>query len=421
MNNDEAVSVSQVQQPEIAVAYIVSRFPSVTETFVFNEMLELKKLGYAPRVYTLLRTRVSVEHAGIEKFMRDLVHVKILSFRCIAAQFYWLRRRPGALMRLWVSAVRGNYRSLKFLSRTLVTLPLAAEFARVAEASSVQHVHAHFATHSALAALAINRLTGIPYSVTVHAHDLYVDRSMLDVKLREASFVVTISQFNAELLRDLYGDALAKNVSVVRCGVDGDLFKPALDKTGTEIPKIVCVGSLSDYKGQRFLIDACAGLLRQGLRFECALIGDGDQRVVLQNKINKAGLDHCVKLLGAMSGTQVVSALQKADIFVLPSVVTASGKMEGIPVALMEAMAMELPVVTTRLSGIPELVIHDHTGLLVEPGDSSGLCDALSLLITNGDKRRALGKSARNFVLAEFNVSTGARLLAELIQTVFSR
>ena len=89
--------------------------------------------------------------------------------------------------------------------------------------------------------------------------------------------------------------------------------------------------------------------------------------------------------------------------------------------ALMEAMAMELPVVTTRLSGIPELVIHDHTGLLVEPGDSSGLCDALSLLITNGDKRRALGKSARNFVLAEFNVSTGARLLAELIQTVFSR
>jgi len=247
-------------RPSARIAYLVSRFPSVTETFVLNEMLAIRRLGLEPTVYAFIRDLRLLRHPGADDFIAGCVEAKLLSRECLSAQFHWLRRRPLAYGRLWLDAIRYNLRSPKFLSRAVVVIPKAAVFAKHMQTAEIDHVHAHFGTHSALAAFAIKQLAGIDYSVTLHAHDLYVDRSMLRQKLDSAVFVATISEFNRDMLRDLYGKQLVDKVSIVRCGVDVEKFKPEVHQNFSDRSdrtfRILCVGSLQPYKGQRYLIDA---------------------------------------------------------------------------------------------------------------------------------------------------------------------
>lgn len=401
------------------IAYLVSRFPSVTETFVLNEMIELRELGMSPKVFTFIQDLTLLRHPGVEDFMDECTHVSLTSVKCVGAQLFWLMKRPHRYLSLWLNAIRFNLKSPKFLTRAFVVVPKAATFARQMYDTDIAHIHAHFGTHAALAAYAVNRLTDIDYSVTLHAHDLYVDRSMLRQKLDSASFVATISEFNKQLLRQLYGDELASKVSIVRCGVDVNQYRP-VEKNETERLHIVCVGSLQPYKGQKYLIDACAELNQRGIDFHCELIGDGECREVLEQDIERFNLTQKLWLSGAQNSDQVLKALGRADIFVLPSIVTDSGKMEGIPVALMEAMALELPVIGSRISGIPELVQDRVTGRLVEPQNSTQMANVICDLWEDPQQRQQLGKNARQHVLSKFDQSENSRILFRLIENQLS-
>ena len=412
------VETSQSASPRRprTVAYTMSRFPKITETFILIEMLELERQGVRVEIFPLIREREPVQHADAQRMVERAHFCRLFSRSVLDAQIYWLLRRPRAYLRAWWHAVRGNLESPKFLSRALVVVPKAAYAARRMVELDVDHLHAHYATHPALLAYVVHLLTGIPYSFTVHAHDLYVERPMLREKVAAASFVVAISEFNRRMLIDLYGATAEERVIVVHCGIDPALFRPRERREPGELFTIACVASLAGYKGQRYLIDACDVLHQRGVPFQCLLVGEGEDRPHLEAQIRRLGLTDHVRLLGAQPRHNVSELLQQVDALALPSVVMPNGKMEGIPMALMEALATEIPVVATAISGIPELVRDGETGLLVPERDAAALAEALLRLYTDRDLGRRLASAGRQLVLREFNLEHSVAQLRALFE-----
>lgn len=397
------------------IAYLVSWFPARTETFILRELQQVERLGGAPVVYALVGAREDAVHPGAEPFIARTRYFKHASREVLSANLHWLRRSPRRYLGTWARAIAGNLRSPGFLARALYTLPKAAAVAREVEATGVEHLHAHWATHPALAGWAVHRLTGIPWSFTGHAHDLYVDRTMLRQKLQSAAFAVTISEFNRELLRSWYGPELARKVAIVRCGIDGEQFRPRTGGHPRAGPfTLLCVASLRDYKGHPWLLQALSLLKRRGHAVRLLLVGDGEDRLALCEQVARAGLAPEVSFLGHQPSDRVAELMRESDAVVLPSIVTSAGKMEGIPVCLMEALACELPVVATRLSGTPELVKDGETGLLVPPADAGALASAVERLIRDPALRARLGRAGRQHVLAEFELRANAEKLYEM-------
>ncbi|PWT91789.1 MAG: colanic acid biosynthesis glycosyltransferase WcaL [Acidobacteria bacterium] len=396
------------------VAYLVSRFPKISETFILNEIIELEKLGVAVEIFPLIQHQEPVRHPEADALVARAHYTNLFSGAVLSAQFYWLRSSPIAYLKAWHQAIRGNLTSPKFLGRAFVIIPLAAYFAQVMQKLQIKHVHAHWATHPALAAYVIKILTGISYSITAHAHDIYVDRTMLAEKIRDANFVVTISEFNKRLLTELYGKDTENKIAVIRCGVDTDVLNASERSARTQLFRILCIGSLEERKGQRYLVAACAKLKKSGIRFECLLAGDGDQRGRLLGQIREQGLRNEVRLLGWQTANQVRALLAQADVMVLPSTSSSNGKTEGIPVALMEAMSMRVPVIATNISGIPELVQDRETGLLVPDRDVESLVTALKQLHVDEQLRANLGNNARLRIQLDFNLQKNVLSLYRL-------
>lgn len=393
------------------IAYLMSRFPKISETFILYEILELQRLGMQVEIFPLLREKAPVMHAEARTLVEGAHYSSILTKEVLQAQGYWLRRQPAAYLHAWVQAIRGNASSPKALSRALVVVPQAALFAQRMVELGVSHVHAHWATHPALAAYVVGLLTGLPYSFTAHADDIYVERSMLDEKIRHAHFVVTISEYNKRFLSELYGEAIANKIVVVHCGVDSSVFVPRTHASSNSLFTIVCVARLEQKKGHTYLVEACAQLKAQGLSFRCLLVGDGEERSQIEGQIKRLGLEDSVILLGQQPRSRVTELLAEADAVVLPSVTTAKGRQEGIPVALMEALAAELPVVASAISGIPELVEDGQTGLLVPERDPTALAAALARLQNDRDLGRRLGAAGRLKVQREFDLQRNTATL----------
>jgi glycosyltransferase involved in cell wall biosynthesis len=391
----------------------MSWFPAITETFILDEIRELRARGVEVEALPLFGGRGGEVHAGWRELEGSTHYHRSLSWELWAAQLHWLRRRPRALVRAWGEALAATARSRKLLVRTPLVLLKGALLARRIEAMGIRHVHAHWATHPTLAAWLVRALTGIGYSFTAHAHDLYVDRAMLREKVEAARFVVTISEFNRRLLADACGPGAAGKVHVVRCGVDLDALAPASCRA-PEVPTFVCVASLREYKGHAVLLDA-VHLLRAGRRtVRVILVGDGELRAALAARVAREGLAEVVELRGALPHEQVPAILAGATAMVLPSVTARDGQMEGIPVALMEAMAWGVPVVSTRLSGIPELVSDGESGLLVPERDPVALAQAMERLAADPELRDRLAAGGRRAVADRFDRRANVARLAAL-------
>jgi glycosyltransferase involved in cell wall biosynthesis len=381
-------------------------------------MNAVEELGATIELFALIREHNVVVHPEAEPFMRRLRTAPLWQRATLRAQLHWMRRRPRAYFSAWWGVTRGNWRSPQFLLRGWIVFPMAARFAREADQQHIEHVHAHWATHPALAAYVVKRLTGIPFSFTAHAHDIFVNRTMLEQKLSAATFAAVISSFNREYLASRYGEQARSKVVVVRCGVDPQHFTPRAEPSPSRDGlQIVCVASLQPYKGHRVLIDALARLRNRHVPFDCVLVGEGAERAAIETRIRRLNLADRVSLLGALRSDHVLDVIRTADVVVLASIVVASGQMEGIPVALIEALACEVPVIAPRLSGIPELVIDGETGLLVDAGDADALADAIDRLYREPALRRRLGAAGRVRVVEEFSEHRNAERLLELFGT----
>ncbi|TNF90938.1 MAG: colanic acid biosynthesis glycosyltransferase WcaL [Gammaproteobacteria bacterium] len=400
------------------VAYIVSRFPDLTETFVLYEILEIERLGMTVEICPLLRGRERVAHDAVGDLVERARYHGFLSLPILYALWHFLRRRPLAYFKTLVEILTGTFGSANFFFGALAIFPKAVRLAYELEALGVVHVHAQFANHPAVAALIVHRLTDIPFSFTARGSDIHVDRRMLKEKLEAASFGITVSAHNKELMLQECRSHLRDKIHVIYGGIDTELFSPSSegrrDRTSAGPFSILCVARFEEVKGHACLIEACQLLRARGVDFHCQLIGDGPLRPRIERQIARSGLGDRVQLLGACPHRKVIERLSAGGVFALATVPAASGKREGIPNVLKEAMSCGLPVVASLISGIPELVEDGRSGLLVPPGDPRALASALERLEKDPRLRQRLGQAGREKVVRDFNLRVSTARRAEL-------
>ena len=410
--------------PPLRIAYIMSRFPKITETFILFEMLSAEQQGARLEIYPLWRERTRVMHPEARSYVARAHFLRLMSWHVFSRNLRCLCERPRQYFGALWAGVRANWGSPRFFIGFLATFPKAVAMGDDMVRRGIEHVHAHFASHPAAVAFVIRRLFGLPFSFTAHGSDLHRDRHMLREKVREATFVVAISSYNRDVIVRTCGEHCAEKVAIIHCGTDTDVFAPRPSAPGgprNTKTHLTCVGTLHEVKGQRPLIEACALLKSRGVDFQLNLVGDGPDQKLLEEMVELHQLTEQVVFSGRCTRSEVAAILRSTDIVVAPSVPTQDGRREGIPVALMEAMACGVPVVASQISGIPELVADGTNGRLVPPNDAQALADALEQLICAPELRYQLGRAARVTVQSRFNLHRNAQQLLKTIRRSLPR
>jgi len=392
------------------IAYIVSRFPTISETFILYEIIELQKFGVEIDIFPLIHQKGSIVHTDVKTLTPRVHYTDYFSWSTIQAHWYWINKSPRTYVQTIWQAIAKNLRSIKFLSRALIVILLSAPVARRIESLDIERIHAHSATHPTLMAHMIWSLTGIPYSFTAHSSDIFFNQTMLSEKIAHASFVATISEYNRNFLHSTFPSIPAGKIRVIHCGIDPTKFPDKPLQRSSNSFNLICVARLEKIKGHQYLIEACAQLKAQNVDFQCYLVGDGELQSRIQEQINHLDLIRMVKILGYQPHQLVIKLLTQADVLVLPSI------SEGIPVAVMEGMAAGLPVVATAVTGVPELVEDGVSGFLVPPQNSTALTDALLKLYSSPQLRIELGQMGRKKVVREFNLQHSAETLYKAFQ-----
>lgn len=327
----------------------------------------------------------------------------------MVAKAYWLFRNPVRYFRAFGVCFSDPTDSLAAKLKLVYKLLAVGPTARWAREQKYDHIHAHFASDPATHALFLQLLTGISMSFTGHAADLYRDPIALRPKLKKATGLVVISKFNLNFYQSVV-DSLAPH-RIVHCGIDLKGFPYSLPVTGGEHIKIFGVGRMVAKKGFRYLVQALSFLDRTGVKYRAEIAGDGPLQEELEIMARSLNLKGELVFLGAISQAEIKSRINQAGVFVLPSVPSEDGDVDGIPVALMEAMALGCPVISTRVSGIPELVQHEETGLLVEPRDAEGLAESLVRVHRDQELAEYLAQRGRKMVEEQFNIEKSAEQL----------
>lgn len=390
------------------VLYVVSLFPCWSETFIVREIREMLRLGVDVRIVSLRHPSEALVQADAAALLDRVVYPAgwMACLRAAAAAF---ARDPACEFRQLARYAAGLWRSPAVLAKTLGTWWRANGMCEAAAALAPAHIHAHFATYPSTAAMLLARRLGVPFSFTAHAHDIFLEDHLLAAKLREAAFAVAISEFNRRFLRERVAGAAGADVRVVHCGVPpGD--HPFVD-AGRDRRLVLAVGRLDAIKGFPTLVEACALLRDRGVDFRCEIVGSGPLGGRIEARLRELGLGDRVRLAGALPQEEVRRRMQAAGVFAMPSTVTPRGDRDGIPVALMEAMASGLPVVSTRVSGIPELVEDGVSGLLADADDAAGLAACLERLLADPALGARLALAARGKVEREFDAGAEARKL----------
>src|SRR5438128_1013787 len=394
------------------LGYFYSRYPLTSQTFCDAEMLALERLGVALEIGSVYPPLTSLRHEHISRLRAPIRYAP-------PQQILRIREKKAKTSGKWPAAVV-DLHERKYGPRFKPGQRArnALYFADLFTHNGVDHVHVHFANRAAHTALFLKEISGIPFSVTAHGQDFMTDLGNDDL-LREicaaAEFIAAETDYSRELLCQRCPGSAAKIYRVYN-GIDLERFPDPLTSPPNTVPRIISVGRLVAFKGFEHLIDACAELARRGLDFTCEIIGDGPLRDDLQTKIDMLNLSSRVNLLGSLSQGAVLEKLQAADIFALASVMDHQGASDIFPTVIIEAMAAARPVVSTRLAGIPESVLHGETGLLVPPGDRIALAQALQQLIQNPELRARYGRAARARVEQHFLIEHTVVPLLQLLQ-----
>lgn len=395
------------------VAYLVNQYPRTSHSFIRREILALEAEGVEVLRYSLRPLDEALPH---ELDRREAERTRVVLgaravglARAVAAVGL---RRPARFARALAAALQLSWRSERGVLRHLAYLAEACVLARWLQRAGAEHLHAHFGTNSATVALLSHELGGPAYSLTVHGPEEF-DRPellRLDEKVRRAAFAVTISSFGrAQLCRWIRLEDWPK-VHVVRCGVGDDLLQAELLPVPAA-PRLVCVARLSEQKGHLVLLDAAARLAAEGVPFELVLVGDGPLRGAIERRIAAAGLGGRVRVSGWLGAPDVRDAIRAARALVLSSF------SEGLPIVLMEALALGRPVITTAIAGIPELVQPGVSGWLVPAGSAEELAGAMrDALRTSPAELERMGRAGASRVAYQHDARASARRLAALFR-----
>ncbi|WP_457670963.1 glycosyltransferase family 4 protein [Thiolapillus sp.] len=391
--------------PEFPVGYIVKRYPRYSETFIVNEVLSHERAGADIHIFAL-RPPNDTHFQDIIARVRAPVHY--LPYNKMKLE-NWLGmiteltgKLPGLRRHLADNLHHGAREILQ-----------AAVLAEQVQRHGIRHLHAHFATYPAEVTRLAALFAGVSYSFTAHAVDIFhesVRTEDLREKFSDAAFTVTVSDYNLDYLQQRLG-AIPSTVHRIYNGMDLDQFtwKSPLQRP----PEIIAIGRLVEKKGFRDLVDACAILRRKGTPFRCRIIGMGDLREALAQQIIHHGLQDVVELSGPMPQNEIRSRIQSAAVFAAPCVVAADGNRDGLPTVLLEAMALGTPCISTDVTGIPEVILHEQTGYQVPQHDPDALASALEILLQDGQKREDLARRARRLIEEHFDVDRNTALIRQ--------
>lgn len=395
-----------IRQVNPRIGYVVKRYPRYSETFIVNEILAHEQAGCQIEIFSLnppLETHFQDILARVKAPVNYLpqIEAKGLDFWVV------LEEAAEIVPEIWqrLSKAGGEF---------TLNVYQALILAREVRLRNIRHLHAHFGTSAASVARLAAHFSGITYSFTAHAKDIFheaVSAYELRDKLDAAAFAVTISEFNLRYLKRHYGRA-GENARRIYNGLDLALFpyRPAR-KEGRAI---VTVGRLVEKKGFIDLIEACAILAKEGRDFECAIIGSGPLEQQLRARIEELGLARQVRLIGNLSQYEVRARVQEANVFAAPCVVGNDGNQDGLPMVILEAMSLGVPCVSTDVSGIPEAVRDNQTGIIVPQHSPEELAAAITRLLDDYELRAKLSRQARALIEEQFDISRTSAQLREL-------
>lgn len=396
------------------IAYLLHMFPVLSETFIIDEILQLKKTGEDISIFSFARCSNEVIHKKAEELMRNVFYAPdpksdVRSFiRVLMPNLTFFFRNPLRYihsMFKYVSIIGKKEFSQMFYLCHLI------------KKRRMQHLHAHFARLGATASMVASEFLKIPFSFVVHAHDIFVENDFLEEKIKKAKYVIAISKYNKEYLLKQYPDTPPNKIKVIHCGVDTEVFKPQPKIAGDGIC-LLSGGRFVEKKGFSYLIKACKLMVDKGVRFRCEVFGYGPLKERLFNEVKKLGLEEIIHLRGAINRDGLLHSLTQSDIFILPSVVAGDGDRDGIPVTLMEAMSGGKAVVSTDISGLPELICSGNEGILVPQRDEVSLAQTMMKLIEDGALRQRLGVRAREKIEEKFNLAKNVKFIADVFGSV---
>jgi len=395
------------------IAYITAQTPyGPGESFILPEVIELRRQGHEVVVFPLRPADEIHRGRECEEVAKYTVRIPLVSFPVLLQALGLSLLRPSLIGRI-ISEIIKCSGSAKKILKNLSVLPKGLVLGEEIRKKGFDHIHAHWASTPSTAAYIASLYSGVPWSFTAHRWDIKED-NMLETKIRSSEFVRAISVNGANEIKSKISKTLWHKVKVIHMGVRLPLNECTPEQ---DVFTIASVGNLIPVKGHRFLLEACLLLKQRGKIFKCFLIGDGPLKQELLEMIHKLDLDDMVTLCGRLPHDKVLGMYQDCCVSVLvhPSIVTEDGEREGIPVALMEAMAVGVPVISTTTGSIPELV-GDGAGILVPPGDSKALADAIEVIMENPYYRTELGQKGRKKIEADFSLSSVVKQLAELFQ-----
>lgn len=388
-------------------AYVTSRYPGLTHTFVVGEVRALRARGVRVETATIRRVPDHEVLSAVDREERDRAQtlLPVTPVQLLSAHARALRQAPVAYLRTLLQALqfahaggRPRLWQLFYFTEAVLLRDWMAQ-------RQLRHAHVHLANAAAdvaMLACSLANAAGAPrpwtWSLTVHGPDELHDVTThkLALKAAHAAAVLCISDFSRSQVAALVGPATAARLHTVRCGVDVEAFAPPPPGT-REGREILYVGALQARKGVDVLLEAMAGLRTAHPQARLTIVGDGEQRLALEAQARSLRLESAVRFAGAVAHDRLPALYATADVFCLPSFA------EGVPTVLMEAMATELPVVSTAVMGTPELVEHELSGLLVAPGRSDLLADALARLLADAELRARMGAAGRRRILAAYD------------------
>lgn len=409
------------------IAYLTSRYPDVSHTFIVREVRALRERGEEVLTFSVRRPRPenilgpeAEQEAASTRWL-----VPTAAGPLLWAALWAMATRPIRAMRTLAQAIFGGGMTLAQRFKWFCYFGEALLLAHWLATEQFEHLHCHFGNSGSGTGMLAARLAGIPFSMTCHGSELNeITHHRLTEKVAQAAFVACVSQYGKSQLMSASDPSHWHKLHVVRCGIppaeeDGGKPSPTPDSRGLTSPncsdgafQILCVARLSPEKGHLVLLDALAELRDRGVDFHCRLAGDGRLRPKIEVRARQLGLSSLLTLTGSRTPEQVARLYRTADVVVLASF------SEGVPVSLMEAMSHGIPVVATRVGGVPELVKDGHSGLLVSPGDAVALKDALLRVLEDPSSAAFLAENAVRRALTWADIDASARRLIDLLQAV---
>jgi glycosyltransferase involved in cell wall biosynthesis len=403
---------------ESIIGYVMKSYPKISETFILNEILELERQGVQLHLFSLRPCPDIRSHPDVAQVKADVTYIPQLRQNkkynldrvqsLFGAQWHWLTRAPIAYRTAFTFYQDESLDWEDFLQ--------AAFLAKKLQHLKITHLQVHFANLPTAIVEMAQILYPFTFNIFAHAKDIYLTLpEVLDRRIAKSEFILTCTGFNAQHLRKI--STSSTPIVLSYHGINFTRFTPNLSvRQQSQVPMIMSVGRFCEKKGFPYLLEACSQLKRSGYMFQCVIIGYGEMQLELERLIATLELSDIVSLPGKKTQDQLVDLYNEASLFVLPCLVTDDGDRDGIPNVLLEAMAMELPVVSTDISGISELVENNRNGFLVQEKNSEALAQAIAKLITQPDLRQQFGQRGREKVLTDFNLNRNVGEIRELFE-----